>query len=244
VRRLILFAMVTASATASAGRTYYGWLQGTEVMPERGAEIASFISEENYLAQADNDRNTTWWIAPLIGINDQLELALPVQFAWDRSDHTPPTSTLAEYGAELKYRFVTSDPVDRPDFVPAVRVRLGRIVYGSRDVWEPEVDLIGSYEKGAVHAVVNAGVYSNLGPNLTHFAAHQGAGISIETVSDLRVGVEVYAELDLDDKGDGSWAIAGPNIAWSHGRTWLSANYGIGIYQVRDAPRVNWGIAF
>ena len=39
-------------------------------------------------------------------------------------------------------------------------------------------------------------------------------------------------------------AAVGPNLAWSHGRTWLSAAYGIGIYHIRDAPKLNWGIAF
>jgi hypothetical protein len=33
-------------------------------------------------------------------------------------------------------------------------------------------------------------------------------------------------------------------MAWSHGRSWLSGSYLIGVYHVRDAPRLNWGIAF
>ena len=33
-------------------------------------------------------------------------------------------------------------------------------------------------------------------------------------------------------------------MAWSHGRSWLSASYLIGVYHIRDAPKLNWGIAF
>ena len=34
-------------APPSAGRTPYGWLYGTEVMPERGAEIQTWVAEKN-----------------------------------------------------------------------------------------------------------------------------------------------------------------------------------------------------
>ena len=245
MRRLALFALVVAvPGTARAGRSFYGWLQDTQVMPERGAEISTFVSEQNYLSEADNNRNTTWWVAPSIGINDQLELTLPVEFDWDRADHSNPRSTLNDYGAELKYRLVTSDPVDAPDFVPAVRVAMKRLVTGPRDVWQPEVDFIATYQTGIVHTVIDLGAIGDIGPDSKHFEAHPGVGVSILTVSDVRFGAEVFGSFSLDDNGDGSWAAAGPNMAWSHGRSWLSASYGIGIYKVRDAPRLNWGIAF
>ena len=76
--------VMAVPASAHAGRTFYGWLQDTQVMPERGAEIQTFISEENYqgpdTTPPSKVHNTTWWLAPAIGINDQLELALPIQF--------------------------------------------------------------------------------------------------------------------------------------------------------------------
>lgn len=236
--------LVVAPGTASAGRSFYGWLQDTQVMPERGAEISTFVSEENYLSGADNDRNTTWWVAPSIGINDQLELTLPVEFDWDRADHSGPRSVLENYGAELKYRLVTSDPVDAPDFVPAVRVAVKRIVTGPRDVWQPEADLIVSYQSGIVHTVIDLGAIGQIGPDSHHFEAHPGVGISILAVAEVRFGAELVGSFSLDDNGDGSWAGVGPNMAWSHGRSWLSASYLIGVYHVRDAPKLNWGIAF
>lgn len=216
-------------------------------MPERGAEIATFVQEENYLSQADNLRDTTWWIAPSIGINDQLELTIPVQFAWDRSDHTPPRSNFTEYGLDLKYRFVTTDPVDKPDFAPAIRARVERIVIGPRDRWDARVDLIGTYESGIFAAAVNLGAQGVIGPDSQYVQLVPGAGVSIDTtISDIRVGAEVFGEIALNEDGDGnySWLAAGPNIEWSHGRSWISASYGIGLYHIRDAPRLNWGIAF
>ena len=70
-----------------------------------------------------------------------------------------------------------------------------------------------------------------------------GAGVSFKAVGDLRFGAEVFAEINIDSKAT-SWAAAGPNLAWSHGRFWLSAAFGIGLYHVDTAPRVQWGIAF
>jgi hypothetical protein len=243
--------VMAVPATANAGRTFYGWLQDTQVMPERGAEIQTFISEENYQgpdpvapAPPAKDHNTTWWLAPAIGINDQLELALPVQFNWDHVDGGMPHTNFESYGAQIKYRFVTADPVDAPDFVPAIRATIDRVVVGSRDEWVPEVDLIGSYQTGIVHAVVNAGVVGDITPRDQHFEARTGAGVSIEAITDLRVGAEVFAELSLDSDTNGNWIAIGPNLSWSHGRSWLSASYGIGVYQIRDAPKLNWGIAF
>jgi len=36
----------------------------------------------------------------------------------------------------------------------------------------------------------------------------------------------------------------GPSLGWSHGRFWLSAAFGVGVYQIKTAPRVVWGVLF
>nr|MBA3458146.1 hypothetical protein [Deltaproteobacteria bacterium] len=51
--------VLAAPAMASAGRTQYGWLFGTEVMPERGAELQTWIDEQNGLDPVDIN-STTW----------------------------------------------------------------------------------------------------------------------------------------------------------------------------------------
>src|SRR5437763_1439258 len=102
-------------------------------MPERGAELQSWVVEEDNKGAAHSKETSLWW-GPLIGVTDQLELALPV-------------------------------------------------------------------------------------------------------------GGEVYAELSLDDKED-SWVVAGPDLSWTHGRFWLTATFGIGVYNITAAPRFMWGIAF
>ena len=240
----MIAAACAAPGTASAGRTYYGWLYGTEVMPERGAEIQTFVSEENILTHEARASDSDWWFAPAIGINDQLELVLPVEMDWTVSDDQGPRFTFVNYGAELRYRLVTQDPTDKPAFAPLVRIALKRVVTGGRDTWQPEGDIVASYDVTRVQLLADVGVIADLSSELTHFELHPGFGVSVLTVSSLRFGAEAFGEIDLDNNGGRSWAAAGPNIAWSHGRTWLSAAYGIGIYAIRDAPKINWGIAF
>lgn len=244
MRRGLAFVSVllVAPATASAGRTFYGWLWGTEVLPERGAELMSFVSEQNH--QGDKfpyTSETRWWIGPLIGITDQLELAIPLEVAWGKTDDQEGHTAFDRFGAELRYRFVTQDPVDAPPLVPLVRVAVERSVI-ERDTTIPQADFVVSYQEGIVHVLADLGAYAEISGSRQHFEVHPGAGVSIEVIDQLRVGAEVHAELTLDEGG--SWAVAGPNVSWSHGRSWVTAAYGIGFYGLRDAPRVLWGIAF
>jgi hypothetical protein len=235
-------AAIAAPGTAHAGRTFYGWLYGTEVMPERGAELQTWISEENHGAAEANAKQTSWLLTPLIGVTDQLEVGLPVDIAWSRANMVAGKTALDAWGIEARYRFVTQDPVDAPALVPLVRIGLKRLVL-ERDTWGPEADIVTSYQTGIVHALVDLGMYGTINTTDQHFEARPGAGVSIEVVGDLRLGAEVFAALALDDSQK-SWVIVGPNLAWSHGRTWVSASYGIGVYQIKDAPRLQWGIAF
>ncbi|MDB4954697.1 MAG: hypothetical protein JWO36_2266 [Myxococcales bacterium] len=239
--------MIAAPGSAHAGRTFYGWLYGTEVMPERGAELMTWVAEENGKNHEANASQTSWWIGPLIGITDQLELALPVEMSWGASDIPGSAHTsFDKFGVELRYRFVTQDPVDAPPLVPLLRVAVKRLVL-ARDTIRPEVDFVTSYQTGAVHALVDLGMIAEINGDSHQFEFHPGAGVSIAAVGDLRLGAEVFAEIALDglsSQSGESWAIAGPNLAWSHGRTWISATYGIGIYHISDAPKVQWGIAF
>lgn len=258
-RGLALIAPILAvSGTAHAGRSFYGWLYGTETLPERGAEAASWIQEENNVADEAHLYETRWWIAPLIGINDQLELAIPAEVAWSVDDSDKPRTAFDQVGVELRYRLVTSDPVDAPPLVPLVRFGVFRNLI-ERQTFSPEGDFVLAYNAGDVQVLADLGMYADLSRECSRFApidpmtnmrvcdnhhveARPGAGVSVKAVGDVRFGAEVHAEIGLDNGG--SWAVAGPNMAWSHGRFWMSAAYGIGIYHIKDAPRVQWGIAF
>lgn len=242
-RSLVLsaLALVAVCQNAHAGRRAFGWLYGPEVMPERGAEIETWIFEENGKELA-NEKTTLFLWAATIGITDQLELSLPAEWRWARSDERDASFTFSRYGIEARYRFVTQDPVDAPPFAPLVRVAIKRDV-GNRDAIRPEVDVVVAYTAGRVQAAIDLGAIAEITPDASRFELRPAGGVSVEAITDLRFGAEAYAQLDLDDSAR-SWAVVGPNVAWTHGRFWLSASYGIGVYQIDSAPRVVWGLAF
>lgn len=235
--------VLAAPGVASAGRTQYGWLFGTEVMPERGAEVQTWIDEENG-RDPGNIHWTTWGFSALVGATDQLELSLPLEFLWRDSDLAEPSFSFSQYGIEARYRFVSSDPVDAPPVAPVARLAIKRDVT-ARDVVVIEADFIASTttSSGSVHGLIDLGVTAGISRDDQKIELRPGAGVSFKAVGDLRFGAEVFSELDLDDSAK-SWAAAGPNVAWSHGRFWLSAAFGIGIYHIDTAPRMQWGIAF
>ena len=238
---LLTAALVAAPGSAHAGRTFYGWLYGSEVMPERGVELQSWITEMNF----EGHEESSWLFGAQVGVTDQLELGFPVEFDWlHDSELTPPARTrFASYGIEARYRFVTQDPVDAPALVPLVRVGVKR-EFSDHLGFHPELDFVLSYESGIVQVLVDLGVVAQLSSsngNTVEF--RPGAGVSVLAVEDLRFGAEFIAH--MPNSGD-SWLVAGPNIAWTHGRFWISGMFGIGLNQnyINTAPRVQWGIAF
>jgi hypothetical protein len=246
VRTALAFLIVAClgQRTAQAGRSFYGWLYGTEVMPERGVELQTWIVEQNDKYGSGGRDSSLWW-GPLIGITDRLELALPIELEWTRTEgeETTKTSfTFRRFGIEARYRLASADPAEAPAFVPLIRLAAKRDV-SVRDDLRLEGDLVASYEAGPVHALLDVGFVSDLQPHRSHNELRPGAGLSIRLAGGLRFGGEVYSELAFDSQSQ-SWAAAGPNLAWTHGRFWFSGAFGIGIYHVKLAPRFMWGIAF
>lgn len=233
---------VAAPATASAGLTHYGWLDGTDVLPERGAEVQTWVAEEN--GTAGNTHETSLWWGAVVGITDRLELALPVELLWASADGAQPTFTAQRFGVEARYRFVSNDPVDAPPFAPLLRIGVKRDIVERGDV-RVETNLVVSSvtPSGSVHVAAQLGATGDITRDAHHFALLPGAGASFEVTGDLRLGAEVFAEIKLDSDR-ASWVAAGPNLGWTHGRFWLSAALGIGVYHIDTAPKVIWGIMF
>jgi hypothetical protein len=238
----ILIAVCCVPRISHAGRSFYGWLYGTEVLPERGVELQTWILETNDKYGSHAKESSIWW-GPLIGVTDQLEIALPIELEWLTSEDPARTVfTFRRFGIEARYRLVSFDPGDPPAFAPLVRVAVKRDV-SMRDDVRVEGDLVASYDLGPLDALADVGFISDITPRDHHSEIRPGGGLSLRLSGELRVGGEVYSEMSADSRGE-SWAAAGPDLSWTHGRFWFSGAFGIGIYHVKVAPRVMWGIAF
>lgn len=242
-----LLAACVLPRSAHAGRNIYGWLYGTEVLPERGVELQSWIWDEN---DKYGTRNRETWLlwGPAVGVTDQLELGLPVELSWTDTltsmnpDVHAVSTTFKRFGIEARYRFASSDPAEAPSLVPLLRLAVKRDIT-VRDNVRIEGDAVVSYDAGAVQVVIDAGLVGDVKSTTQHFEARPGGGISYAATPELRIGAEVYSELSLD-QGSESWASVGPNLSWTHGRFWLSGTVGYGVYHVKIASRLMWGVAF
>lgn len=236
--------LVLLAGTAHAGRSRFGWLYDTETVPERGVELEQWLWDQRRQGPDHTNETNIWW-APVIGVTDQLELALPIVWGWSKGDVANAKTALLYYGAEARYRLVSSDPVEAPAWVPLIRVGVKKPVYES-EAAQLEADAVITYDQDRVHATLDLGVVDDVhnGPDVMQ--THSGAGVTIGVTDELGVGVEAYGEFHLSSGASENedWMVVGPDLSWTHGRFWLSASYGIGVYQISSAPRMKWGIAF
>jgi hypothetical protein len=245
IRPVLVIALLASFAgTARAGRTHFGWLYGDEVSPERGVELETWVLEENGKGDDNSDETLMWW-APVIGVTDQLELAVPVaEMTWERSDSNPmPVMQIARVGIEARYRFVTSDPEDAPAYAPLLRIGAKRVVY-DRDAFRVEADAVLGYDVGRVHVLVDMGTIAILRPGQDTVEFRPGAGVAVHVTDELLLGAEAYAELGVIDDSVVDWLGIGPSVSWTHGRFWLAASLPVGVFGIDSAPRLNTGIAF
>jgi hypothetical protein len=235
---LVLFATPTR---AHAGRSHFAWLYGSDIVPERGTEVETWILEEN--GEGDKkERETAFWWGPVFAVTPHLELAIAIEAEYkDERDGRGGDVHFTRWGGELRYRVQSPDPVDAGPFVTKFRVAAKRLIENRAGV-QLEADAILSYQRGRVFALVDLGAVLENIPGARETQIRPGAGISIRATKELRLGVESYGELVVD--GDGtSWYVVGPTVSLTSGRFWGAATYGIGLFGMDNAPRVTFGVA-
>ena len=237
MRRLAVSAAVLISyvAPAHAGRTHFAWLYGSDVIPERGVEIENWILEENQKGDANTGETSFWW-GPVIALTQHLEFAISAEAASEAGD-----TRFTRWGADVRYRVQSPDPIDAGPLATLFRVGAKRLI-NERAGIRGEADIVASYTVGSVIASVDLGSVFEHTPDADELELRPGAGVSVRVVDDFRLGVETYSELIA--KGDGtSWLVVGPTASLTHGRFWGAATYGIGLFGIRDAPRLTFGVA-
>ncbi len=236
MRRAACVLLLVASP-AEAGRTLYGWLPETDTVDDGAFELASSIYEHDDLGPYHERSSWLSW-TPAIGLTPCLELAIPVELVTRTEDDAPPFSGIARYGVELRYRFLPrSSPLHA-----AARFAVSRNVAIQSQV-RSELELAASYERERVHVEADAGVVVDVNFAHLHEELRPGLGASVRVSGELRLGAELHAELSRDTTAP-SWAVLGPDVAWTRGRFWLAGVIGIGIAHVTAAPRLNLGMSW
>lgn len=228
-----------APASAYAGRRPYFWVWDTEVMPERGVEWESWYTERISSKPLDQ---TQVWTAPVVGLTDRLELALPVEWSWWQGSQ----KTIFDwYGAELRYRIGDPDPDVAGPLTGLVRLAVHRPIR-SRSELRLEANLVASYQPSAqCKFTLDAGAVA-VTSGSESLLSYAGGG-SCKTVGELRVGAEFFGKVPLHSAvGAQPMTMAGPNFSFTHGRFWLTGGALIGVTDSAPVamPRLIWAISF
>lgn len=224
--------LLAAAGNAGAAARRFAWLDDTDVLPERSVELEWWVWERPDTA--------VWFVgAAVVGINDHLELTLPFEVGLSSDGER----ARASYGAELRLRLASPDAARAGPVVPLLRAGAHRVVQTDEGRFELFAAL--SIDLGRARVVVEAGGYATTAEEQLYAAG--GAGISVRVTDELRVGAELRAELSLDERDEEDrWVSAGPNLAWTHGRLWVTAALPIGLHATAPEvlPRILWGVAF
>lgn len=232
---LALAALAPGSARAAARR--FAWLWDTDALPERTVELEWWVTERTHYP----DSAAVLTVATVVGVTDNLELAIPVEAVWRPDTNETQLST---YGIELHLRLADSDRAKAPPLVPFLRVAARRDI--QLDAARLEANASASLDLGpALRVALDLGVAgATRGRDVAGTIA---AGLSFAAIDELHLGVELFAELPISSDGqDDAWLTAGPDLAWVHGRFWLTAALPIGVTSSapRFLPRVVWATAF
>jgi hypothetical protein len=237
--RLMTLAALTWASAAWAGRTHFGWLYGTETVPQRGVELETWIQEEN----VRDDESTLFWWAPVVGITDRFELAVPLTL---KLGVTPTGTTFGidRFGLELRIKLTNPDPVEGGPFNVLIRAAAFRQAV-ERGMARLELGIVMSLELGGrVFISLDAEGNVRVGDGPFQAELEPAAGVSVRLFDQFRIGVEAATSLELLGDNPGRWVAVGPDLAWTHGRFWIAGAFLIGVYGILTAPRINFGVAF
>src|SRR5262245_35117444 len=153
---LVAFTLAAlASHAASAGRTHFAWLYGSELVPERGTEVETWIVEENKKGDNKRDETSFWW-APVFSVSQHLELAITIEAAYENEHDGNAGVHFSRWGGAVRYRPRSPDPVDAGPFATLFRVGAKRLIEDRAGV-RLEADLVASVSGGRLFAEVDLG---------------------------------------------------------------------------------------
>src|SRR4051812_14227604 len=221
--RRVLAALVVAMVmippgAAHAGRSRFGWLYDTDTLAVREAETEMWVQEQDH--RGGDEQPLVWW-GPIIGLPNRLEFVLPIELPSTQENGTS-IPRLERYGAEVRWRLNNPDPVEAGPFGFLLRFAVKRPV-ADRNHVRFEIDPVATLDLGSARLDLDPGVIIEASTTEhTAVAAHPALGISVKTVVDLSLGAEFFSEVHFDKSEEVNWAAIGPNLAFVHGRSWIS----------------------
>lgn len=229
---------------AFAGRRAYTFTWDTETVNKGDIEIEQWLWSR--ALQPGAHLTSGWiWFAPVYGLTNHVELAIPWEVVV-----TPKGTQLADFTLEGRFRLY--DPEKEDQFV---RVLL-RAAYTQNFANPDNAGLPPTTGWAALNAVVSLGDTKGTHGTIDvggladlHFGAKKlvrqtlGAGMTFKVSDEWRLGAEYYHQLQFGGAITATFAghdahqfFAGPNVGFSRGRVWMTIGALIGLNEA--APRV------
>ena len=237
--KLVGLAIMAAASVAHAGARPYAFTQGTDALSTNEIELENWFTALNPTGRGANDVAWNWWLGPVAGITDHLEVGLFAIF----DESALMTSGMSMDSLRLQATFM---PFDKGEMPIDVRIRgeLGVPMHyeDNGGVYSGWLTLIASRQIGKLDITANAGMwvargkYTEMGgaadtDNVGYY--DYGLGASYAVTNQLRAGGEAFGDAKLSSALTGHWA--GPSLAYGIGRFWLSASY---LFAVDHATEV------
>lgn len=241
--------MALAWATpAEAGRRPFIWTFDTEITPKGDVELEQWLWARSRAPIPAGRPSVYWvWWGPVLGLSQHLELALPFQVRATRG-----VTELESFEADFRYRLFPRG--DDSAFQPLVRAVWHQAIASSGPS-RVDLNAVGSYElESGLRLVLDLGVQVGIpalrgGAGPARVVGTYAAGVSYPVLPDeLRLSLETFGEFGLWEQPQGAHLFAGPTVAWTFGRTWVTAGVLVGLTALapetpRFMPRLIWAVA-
>lgn len=238
-----LLLAVAVPFAAEAGRRPFIWGYDAEIVPEGDVELEQWLWERS-ASSVPGTKDSYWvWWAPVIGLSDHFELAIPFNLA---AQEGGPVS-LESFEVDLRYRLLSRQS-DAP-FQPLLRVAYHEAIsFGQNRV---DANLVGTLPNlGNWHVNLDVGGRFGIADG-THPATILGTydlGVAYRAADEINLAVEAFGEIPLQGIATGQHQFIGPSVEWTRGRFWITAGVLIGLTPIAPntpyyMPRIIWAVA-
>ena len=248
MRVVVILAGVLLAVPAEAGQRSFAWTYDTEIVPKGDVELEQWLWARSRAPGLPTERSRYWiWWAPVFGLTQRLELALPFQVESSR-DFT----WLDSFDADARLRlFPRGD--DHP-WQGLLRVAWHQAI-NTPHPSRVEANLVQSYElENKLRLALDLGVQTGLlmlrgGDGPVQVLATYAAGASLPLgEGEFKASLEAYGELPVSGLGSAQHHFVGADVAWTFGRSWVTLGLMVGLTRwfpetPQFMPRLLWAVA-
>ncbi|MBM4379648.1 MAG: hypothetical protein FJ086_10165 [Deltaproteobacteria bacterium] len=225
---------------AEAGRRPYIWSFGTETVPEGVVELEQWMWAKSRTPATPTVRSVNWvWWAPVSGVSQHVEVAVPLQLRAGAGRPTVLDSFELDARVRLKPR-TSQDP-----FQMTFRGAWHQPTSGGERRVDLNVISSWTFDNGAQLLLDVGGLLAVSGASAVGTVDLAG---SMPLTDELRLGAELFAELPVRGAaGETPHPFVGPSLEWTRGRFWVTAGVLVGLTPLfpqtpHFMPRLMWAV--